>query len=364
MSPDRKKNWKCPSCKCKVPKTGNLDTPVRPTDQNPTQKHDNSPESNNITLRKRTLTEKNDTSSFENTSILGDTICSEKTEENITHDDCANLTLQNISEIIIQRLQENNINIISQLQNTIQKEVQKAINSLKEELKQDVENLYEQNRNRMKEIEQLSNKIDELKNENYILKKEIQNIEKKIIFSSDNKSSENNRNKIVLYGLPEYYKEPECDLYDRIHRLFWNPLRVDLTGYIEDAHRIGRYNRDGNRPLVVELISKRMVKYLLENRQCLQESGLSISAFLDRSERMKLKTMREEMHLARKKGLHAVLRNNQLYVEGKLVTLDERTHESSITTGQKNKEKEQNITDLSSVSNNNDYNFRTYRTTI
>lgn len=58
MSPDRKKNWKWPSCKCKMPKTGNLDTPVRSIDQNPTQKHDNSPESNNITLRKRTVTKK------------------------------------------------------------------------------------------------------------------------------------------------------------------------------------------------------------------------------------------------------------------------------------------------------------------
>lgn len=97
-------------------------------------------------------------------------------------------------------------------------------------------------------------------------------------------------------------------------------MHVDLTGYIEETYRIGR-NELKNRPLVIELISKRMVKHIKENRNYFQGTGLYLTDFLDKKAQKERFLLREEMIKARKKGLHAVIRNNQLLVEGKRMSI-------------------------------------------
>ncbi|KAL0894534.1 hypothetical protein ABMA27_013111 [Loxostege sticticalis] len=321
MTAEYRKRWKCPACYCKTPKTGNLAAPIRPKINNNDEDNYKSPETNNVTLRKNMTSRNNDTlSSEEDISLLGDTFCPENAQTN----EQTELTLQSITNVITRSLQENNNMIIIQLQNTIQTEVQKAIQLLRAEYKQDICNLKEENKNITIEIQQLNEKIHKLQKENDLLKKDINSSRtQNPTYTSDTRNNENYCKKFVLFGLEEYYKEPECDLYDRIHELFRNLMQVDLRGYIEDTYRIGRYNRNGNRPLVVELISKRMVKYLIENSGYLYKTGLSISEFLDRSSRLERKALREKMLLARKNGLHAVLRNNQLYIEGKITNINE-----------------------------------------
>ncbi|CAB3246509.1 unnamed protein product [Arctia plantaginis] len=90
-------------------------------------------------------------------------------------------------------------------------------------------------------------------------------------------------------------------------------MNVDLTGYIEEVYRIGRKSSN-NRPLVIELLSKRMVKYILSNGRYLQGTRVAVSDFLDENARKKRQILREEIIKARRKGLHASAELSELEV--------------------------------------------------
>lgn len=76
-----------------------------------------------------------------------------------------------------------------------------------------------------------------------------------------------------------------------------------------------------------------MAKYIKDNNHYFKESGLSVSEFLDENSLKKRQQLRDEMIKARKKGLHAVIRNNKLYVEGKATaTRDEMCRNELINT--------------------------------
>lgn len=173
------------------------------------------------------------------------------------------------------------------------------------------------------------------------------------------KCTENNCKKIVLYGFPEYYKEPDYDQQCRLIDICYEKLNIDLTGYIEETYRLGRnYNR--NRPLVIELISKRMAKYIVENKHCLQGTRLFLSEFLDENERMERKEMREEMLRARKKGLYAIIRNNQLFIEGKRTEMQKEQPDTDTN----NQQFERHQTQYNVNEGSNNRSFRNPRPTI
>ncbi|CAH0400296.1 unnamed protein product [Chilo suppressalis] len=363
MTLEHKQRWKCQACYCKMPKIGNENTPVRSKDcNNIVEEQCKSPEVNNITVRKCSVVQRNDSLcsvNSENTTFLGD-----DTVNNMRITNRPELTLQSVSEVISQKLAENNINVISQLRNIIQEEVKQAIELLKKESKQQINNLSEQNRNRILEIQEINTKIDNLQKENCLLKKQLEELGTKTILCKENKYPENDSKKIVLYGLAEYYMEPENYLLDRIHGLFWDLMGVDLTGYIEDISRIGRYNKNGNRPLVIEFISRRIVKQIIENSYSLKRSGLSVSEFLDKTTLLRRKAMREEMFLARQRGLHAVLRNNQLYVDGKIFNFNQNPNAETLINTSMNKENQGKLTESTPNPRNsfdNNYSFRKQR---
>lgn len=356
MTTEYRQKWKCQACYCKMPKTGNMDTPAQASDCiQPVQC--NSPEINNITIRKTapTSTYHNESINSDDMSLLGDTVYHDNTET----DSLSKLTLNNLSDIIRQSLQENNERIISRLQSTIQKEINNSMKLLREEFSQVVKNLNDQNNERKIEIEQLSLKIEQLTMENESMKKEIKEI---ATMTQRNNSSEQNCKKIVIHGFAEYYREPEIDLHNRIHGLFQELLHVDLTGYIEDTYRIGHF-RSGKRPLVIELISKRMTRHILNHKDWLQNTGLSISEYLDKTARLKRKHMRDEMFSARKNGLYAVIKNDQLYIEGKIVNLEDKPHASSNSTDVTNEEKHRKKPDHDNFQENG-HTFRKFRTTL
>ncbi|KAH9633024.1 hypothetical protein HF086_000384 [Spodoptera exigua] len=178
---------------------------------------------------------RNNTFNSDDLSILGDTINADEKETATA----TQFTLQSISEIIMLRLKENNTAIITEIKSTIQSEINKAINTLKEEIEQKTDILNKQNELRKKEIEKVSIKIEYLTEENEKLKKEILDM-KNSKDTSNVTCTETNSKKIVLYGLAEYYKEPELELHNRISELFYNTMNVDLTGYIENTYRIGK----------------------------------------------------------------------------------------------------------------------------
>lgn len=294
-----------------MPKFDNTDTPVRSQSmilqQNITPNEDN-----NITIRKPT---KIRTSHFETSfeeSLLGDTL--QTPENNSGNQIQTELTLQNLSEMIMIRLKENNESIISDLRSTIQMEINKAISKLTEDFEQKTNYLSKQNDQKKQEIEKVNTKIETLIRENEKLKQEILEI-KYNSTPTTVQCTESNLKKIVVYDFAEYLTEPEPLLHDRLIHMFRDILQVDLTGYIENIYRVGK-NTARTRPLIIELISKRMVKYILNNGHYFQETRISISEYLDENARKERQYLREEMMKARNKGLFAVIRNNKLYIEG------------------------------------------------
>ncbi|KAL4718850.1 hypothetical protein ACJJTC_001816 [Scirpophaga incertulas] len=327
MTLQHKKTWKCQTCICKIPKTGNIDTPIRnPTNISYNLDYCTPTEENNITQRKKTNTLNNYTSCSEDMSFLGDTLYTNTdTEDNLKmlKDTQAKLTIDNFSELLAQRLKENNISIVRELQNIIQTEINRAITKLRLDFDITTKALSTQNEHRKQDIENINKKITELQIENENLRKEIKQLSTQTLQSQ--KSYTNKDKKIVIYGLADCYGESEYDLCNRLVQLFNDTVNVNLSGNIEDIYRVGKRTLK-NRPIVIELLSKRMTKYIVNNSQCFQGTGLFISEFLEINERRERALLREELYKARKKGLHAIIRNNKLYINGKIVQVTENSN--------------------------------------
>lgn len=321
MSAETKKTWKCQTCRSKIPKSGNINTLLRPRDPEPNQDdHDIQ------NIQNKCINASINSSNSDDQSFLGDT-------QTLTE---PKLTLQSLSQVIYTKLEENNKHIISELKNVIQMEIHKAVTNLRNELKEDTSALYKENNNRRADIELLNSKMKDLERENKKLQKQIEDLETKITkedstaYTRTQNIPENKDKKIVIYGFAEYFKESDSELHSRVMDMFNEILHLNTMGYIEDISRVGRRN-NRNRPLVVELISKRMVNYILQNCHYFQGTGVSVSEFLDAEERQTRAQMRKKMLLARKKGLHAIIRGNKLQIEGKIVDLNETTHSTTIS---------------------------------
>lgn len=66
------------------------------------------------------------------------------------------------------------------------------------------------------------------------------------------------------------------------------------------------------------MLSKKMVKYIIKYSHHCHRSGISISVYLDKAAQRERKLLREQMFIARRNGHHAVIRINQLYIDGKI----------------------------------------------
>lgn len=332
MTLELRKSWKCQTCICKMLKTGNIDTPVRtqkgpdynPVLITPTEGH-------NITIRNKITTPNDDTTSSEDLSLLGDTLQAVDVDNvnntlgniNLMNNVQSQLNMQTLSELIILRLRENNKSIIEELQIMIQTEINRAITELRQDLEYKTKTLTEQNDRRKQEIDSIHTKLEEVRIENENLKKEIRTLTTTATQKNQTPSiPEHNYKKLVLYGFADYYNEPEWELHNRLIELFREIADVDLSGYIEDMYRVGRKGTK-NRPLVMELLSKRMTRYIISNSHSFQGSGLGISEFLDAKTRKERAQIKDELFKARKNGHYAIIRNNQLYINGKLIKKDD-----------------------------------------
>lgn len=360
MTLAQKKTWICQDCSCKIPKTGNVNTPIRVPTNSEIQEINSPPEENNVTFRKRATNSSPNSPFSQSLSILGDTQFTDNKDPPLSAIIQEELTLKNLNDIIILRLRENNKAIIVELQNTIQIEINKAINKVREDFESKTDTLSKVNKQQREDIATISKKIEMLTIENEKIKTEIKNLTT-LKTEKSLQCTENNRRKIVLYGFPEYYREPDYDQQYRLIDLLYENLNIDLTGYIEETYRLGR-KHNKNRPLVIELISKRMAKYIIENKQCLQGTRLYVSEFLDEISRSQRKEMHEEMLKARKKGLYAIIRNNQLFIEGKTTEIQKQDLHINNTPMQS--EQNQTQHDIDKVSDNHTHSFRNPRPTI
>lgn len=329
---EHKNTWKCQFCRSKEPKTNNKNTPIRPhhhpenycipsNRQSPTADQ-------NVTKRKKIsgYSDKKSTISDDDLTIspLGNTLMYESPKCPTGKDHIISpgkedeqITLQSLTYI----LQKNNQYIISAIQSTFRNEIENAISKMKTDFKQNFETITVEQSKLQEELSNLNYKITKLdekcrtiqaENENLLIK--IQHLQSKVHLPP-NASKDR---VLILHGLAEHYWETEGDVIKRIVTIFYDLLNIDLSSYIEEATFIGRNNN--RRPLRIELISRRMKKYILENSNYIKEAGFSVTEYLSPEALQEKRNLNRALHIARQNGHHAVLRNNKLIINGKEVT--------------------------------------------
>lgn len=171
-----------------------------------------------------------------------------------------------------------------------------------------------------KTIKSMENNIANIKNNNNKTKEcppELNlQLKDEITLLRDKIYKEANGKKIVLYGLDEYWDESENQIIERINYAFYDLLNIDINGYIESVSRIGK--RGYRRPIVIELISRRMTEYIIQNSNNFRNSGLYVSTVLSKAELEEKRALKTKLQEARRNGYYATIRQNKLYINGKL----------------------------------------------
>lgn len=311
------RSWLCPACSTvarRRPKNEN--TPVRPQNlpQNPPL------DDTNISIDERL---------HEVDNILGATINTEQVSSPAQPSRASScgeitlsLTLEQIGNLLDEKLRINTRFILSEmaeLKSTMQADILSALNEFKSEVTNKTNVLSLEQEKLKADTKDLNEKIKKLESEKNIIEQQLTNLQEKIscpTYDPITYSCECDvPRKFVIYGLEEYQYETEPELHDRVVDIIGNILNVNLMGYIEDIRRIGKMG--SRRPLMIELLSKKMVKYILQNTRLFKNTGIKISEFLSKESTQDRKRLVNILREERKHGKHAVIRNNKLYIEGK-----------------------------------------------
>lgn len=349
MGPEHRLKWKCQACWCKMPKQDNSNKLITPVDENhePTLNLSSEMSHQNVTLRPKPMTSScqticldltNGSETGDEVSELGDTINvnSLKDTEQMSYD--------HLCKFILEKLDNNRQSIINEIKSVVQQEVAIAISELKLDCIKRTDLLTCEQKN-------LHIKISELDRKIVNLEKQLQDIQNKQfpISKTETKNSNNSDNskKIVLHGLEEYRGETESDICNRVSQIFYDFLNIDADGYIEEIHRIGK--RGNQRPLEIELLSKKMAKLILENSRYLKNSPFSVTEYLDREDIEKRRELKKVLIEARANGKYAILRGNKLFINGEeyctnktLTTTNMQTHDTEHAKATVNKQEQIN----------------------
>lgn len=348
---EHKNTWKCHFCRSKEPKTDNKNTPVRSSHNYESFEISTNRQTStvdcNITTRKKTprYIEENSRISDDDETLSphGNTqLCEghksqiiKKTKINLENDN-EQVTVQKLSSM----LQQNNQHILSEIRTSFRNEIENAISEIMTSFKQSFDKITAEQLQFKEDISNLNSKITQLETNCRTIQSANDNLQRKILHLQSNMHLPNNENKdrvLILHGLVENYWETESEIFNRVINIFYDVLNLDLSGYIDEVSFIGRKNN--RRPLRIELCSKRMKKYILENSMYLKEAGFSATEFLSPQALQEKRNLSRSLYKARQKGHHAVIRNNMLFINGKEAT-DSYLNDESRTSplNQKNNE--------------------------
>jgi cell division protein FtsB len=226
----------------------------------------------------------------------------------------ANITIEQIGTLMESKLEKNNKNITNDLKLLIHTEIDAALQLFNKEIVEKKHNSLALRQETLdRQIQATNEKIQVLESENLKLKSQLEKLNSNPP-RMENTTVNDSQKKFILYGLDEWYGENEMDLYPRINYMFSDILNIEINGFIESAKRIGK--KGNRRPIVIELISYRMKKYVLANAHRFRNTGNAVSDILDKEALEKRKYQREMLIRARRNGEHAVIRGNKLYING------------------------------------------------
>lgn len=327
MTKERKQSWICQACSCKKPKGDNTNTPIRPIHLSTSASTYNT-DNENVTIRKLNTIPRRDTLDSNDISSLGNDTEYECFES--SKNKTISINYFELESMLDRKFEKVKQSLISELKSSFLSEITKTITTeLKFEINQETKSLHIAQENLERRIKQINTKITNLEIENNTLKAEI-----KILNSSNNNtqvdvhsynsdklstaqiiSEIENKRKIVIYGFNEYPKETERELYGRVTAAFYDILKINLTGYIECITRMGKSGK--RRPLVVDMLSRKMTEHILKNSHRFNNTGLAINSYLGEKSRKERRILIDILIAARKNGCHANIINNKLFINGK-----------------------------------------------
>lgn len=332
MTADHKRNWQCQACRCKAPKSDNSNTPVRESMEKlgesyitmrkkaptvPGKNHIKSTTASKPTPRPQPVTSHStdiDDQIVDDQSILGHTLNAshipEKTAPESTE---IPITLSDFCRVLDVKLELHNQTIIAQLKSIIQCEINTALSSFKSEITQKTKDLATEQKCIKDKIIELDRQIQSLESKYCKLQDALQRTQKCTSTAKTTDTIDINKT-VVLHGLSEHYGESEEQVYARLIFIFQDLLNINMEGYIEESRRVGKKGQ--RRPLAIELSSKKLTKHLLQYRQIFKNAGLSITEYLDEHSLQTRRQLTKILQQARREGKHAVIRNNQLIVNG------------------------------------------------
>lgn len=223
----------------------------------------------------------------EDQSVAGNTPTSAGTLTPIRESPNANtgsITLEQLSRLLDTKLEEklerHKKSIVTEIHASFESQINKAILEMKHEFTQSTNELHTEQVNIKEDISYLDEKIEKLENANSKLQREIRTLQQTNAESSKaTQTRHDTSKKFVIYKLDEHFKDDENKLEKRIIHMFREVMNINLTGYIEEISRMGKYG--SRRPILVELISKRMTKYILQNVRQFKNTGIYVTEFLD-----------------------------------------------------------------------------------
>jgi hypothetical protein len=334
-------HWKCLSCESKTRRQRNDDTPASPAG---IIKQTNAAVLDPTNMSYEDIDTSNEQS---NTTIARETPNPSGSQApSLNRTDDTGITLDSFRKLLDEKLKFNNRTIIEQLKSIIQSEVNGAVTKLHSEMIQKTDALSHEQHNLNLNIENLTCKIQALEEENTKLQADIRRIQDNATRSIDpaqSKSEGDTSKKIVVHGLEEWYGESEERIIERLAYIFHDVLEVNIDGYIEETYRVGK--RGNQRPLVIELTSKRITKYILQHSHLFKYAGMNITEYLDEASLRNRRKLIEALKQARKEGKYAIIKSNVLFINGKIYTCENisESSQSQIATNTEYKTNNNNI---------------------
>lgn len=197
------------------------------------------------------------------------------------------------------------------------------VNNEMKQMKEAVDLIHESIRNVDTKVQILESKIEGNSEGLKVQNNEIETLKQQI-----------NRLNLVIVGVTDSQQETELELQNKIQELFGNALEIKNRKIpIDTCYRMGRFDNNKNRNIIVKFYSESDHKVIMENRH--HSKGKKLRIFLNEdlppSIQLKRKQLREECSKLRLQGKSAAVRGSFLIMDNRKYTIEEEIAKQSST---------------------------------
>lgn len=192
--------------------------------------------------------------------------------------------------------------------------------------------------------------IRQLFDERLISEREVALLKNKVSFLE----SEHKRKNLVLYGVLEQSDESFEQLQESILHILNNLLGLNISFQeIDHCYRLGKRRGSTPRPVLLKCLTQWRKEQIIKNASRLKNHKIYIDHDLNKEQIIRRKELIPVMIQLRNQGKHAVVRLDQLFVDGVKMNAEE-SQELMTTTSKQKKEKVQCEEEIECLKNDRD----------